>query len=95
MSPAITRPAAIAALVAAEDRENERVMLWELIPLRVRMVAMMGADLPRERASDPLTAFTAAERSRIASGMDTLSLHLMAGLRCMRDTAPTPTILLH
>ena len=35
------------------------------------------------------------ERARIASGMDTLSLHLIAALRCMRDTAPAPTVLLH
>lgn len=95
MKQAITRPAAVAALVAAEDAENERCMLWELIPLRVRVVAMLGAGLPRERASDPLTAFTGVERARITSGLDTLSLHMVVAQRCMRDPAHEPAMLLH
>lgn len=95
MKPAVTTPAAIAALVAAEDRENERAAFWALVPMPARIVVMLSARLPRERANDPLTTFTRAERHHIALALEVMISHLGVAAQCMRDTAPTHTVLLH
>ena len=90
-----TTPAAVAAMVAAEDRENERAAFWLLVPPPARVVVMMVARLPRERANDPLTNFTSAERRHIVAALTVLSSHLDIASRCMQDTSPVPTVLLH
>jgi hypothetical protein len=95
MKPAITRPAAVAALVAAEDRETERAVFWSLVPAPARIVVMLAARLPRERADDPLTSFTRAERHHIAAALTVMTAHLAIASQCMRDTAATHTVLLH
>jgi hypothetical protein len=56
---------------------------------------MMVARLPRERASDPLTAFTAAERHTIAMALTMLESHIGMALRCMRDDVPATRAHLH
>lgn len=91
----VTTPEAVAALVAAEDRENERAAFWLLVPPPARVVAMMVARLPRDRADDPLTTFTAAERRNIVLALTVLSSHLDMVKRCMQDTTSTPVVLLH
>lgn len=95
MKAAITHPADIAALAAAEDRENERAAFWLLVPEPARIVCMLAARLPRARASDPLTEFTRAERRHIAVALGVLTSHLAIAERCMRDTGSTHTVLLH
>ncbi|WP_377704923.1 hypothetical protein [Pseudoduganella sp. UC29_71] len=95
MKAAVTRPAAVAALVAAEDRENERAAFWALVPMPARVVVMLTARLPRDRAADPLTSFTRAERHHIALALEVMTSHLAVAAQCMRDTAPTHTVLLH
>lgn len=86
---------AVAAMVATEGRENERAAFWLLVPPPARIVVMMVARLPRERASAPLSEFTAAERRHIAAALSMLSSHLDIAKRCMIDTDPAPAVLLH
>lgn len=92
---AASTPTAVASLLAAEERENERAAFWLLVPPPARVVVMLVARLPRERAGQPLTAFTRAERQLIASAITVLSSHLEIASRCMRDTDPAPAVLLH
>ena len=95
MIPTVTTPEDIAALVAAEDRENERAAFWLLVPPPARVVVMMVARLPRERANDPLTKFTSAERRHIVAALSVLSSHLDIATRCMTDPTAFPVVLLH
>jgi hypothetical protein len=88
-------PATAAAMVAAEDRETERAVFWSLVPAPARVVVMLVARLPRERADDPLTAFTRAERHHIALALEMALAHLNMASQCMRDTAATHAVLLH
>jgi hypothetical protein len=88
-------PATAAAMVAAEDRETERALFWSLVPAPARVVVMLTARLPRERADDPLTAFTRAERHHIAMALEVMTAHLAIASQCMRDTASTHAVLLH
>lgn len=80
----------LAAMVAAEERESRRAAFWQLIPPPARMVAMMAARLPRERASDPLHSFSLAERGLIDSAIAMLASHLGVVQHCMRDELPAP-----
>lgn len=86
---------ALDALVKAEEQENERIAFWDLVPLPARMVAMMAARLPRERANEPLTEFTARERRQIAHALSALTSHLGVITRCVTDSQPQPAFLLH
>lgn len=95
MKHAAAHPPAVAALLAAEDRENERAAFWLLVPPPARIIVMMVARLPRERATEPLTNFTAAERHHIAMAIGMLQSHLGIADRCFRDTDPAPAVLLH
>ena len=47
------------------DREAVRAAHWNRLPIPVRRVAVMSANLPKERADDTLNKFTALERGRI------------------------------
>jgi hypothetical protein len=86
----------IASMVAAEAREDRRAAFWQMIPPPARMVAMMAARLPRERASDPLHTFTLAERALIDSAITMLASHLGVVQHCMRDEQPAaPAKALH
>lgn len=95
MKAAAITPASAAAMVAAEDRENERAAFWSLVPAPARVVVMLVARLPRDRADDPLTSFTRAERHHIALALEMALSHLGMAAQCMRDTAPTHAVLLH
>lgn len=95
MKTLILKPAAIEKLVKAEEAENERAAFWRLVPLNARMVCMMIVRQPRERASDELDAFEPHERRAIAGAITALTSHLEIAKRCMLDTAPEYTELLH
>lgn len=82
-------------MVTAENRELERAAFWLLVPAPARVIAMMVARLPRDRANDPLTAFSAAERHSIAMALSMLESHVGMALRCMRDDAPPTRTQLH
>ena len=47
------------------DREAVRAAHWNRLPIAVRRVAVMSANLPKERADDTLNKFTALERGRV------------------------------
>jgi hypothetical protein len=47
------------------DREAVRAAHWNRLPMAVRRVAVMSANLPKERADDTLNKFTALERGII------------------------------
>lgn len=85
-------PAAVAALVAAERVEESRITLWLLVPLPVRALVLTVADLPRARAADDLTTFTARERARISAEAQRLMSHMSVAEQCMRDTAKTTVL---
>ena len=87
--------AAVNALAKAEDKELERAAFWLLVPPPARVIAMMVARLPRERHTDPLNAFTTAERHAIAMALTMLESHVGMALRCMRDEAPATRSQLH
>ena len=80
-------------LAAAERVENERAAFWPLIPVHVREIAMMSIRLPRARANDPLTAFSANERHSIMLSLTALELQLTMVKRCMADTTSQTTVL--
>jgi hypothetical protein len=85
MKTATVNHTAVAAMVKAEEKELERAAFWLLVPAPARVVAMMVARLPRDRANDPLTAFSRAERHLIAMSLTMLESHVGMALRCMRD----------
>ncbi|WP_373987018.1 hypothetical protein [Duganella sp. BuS-21] len=89
-------PDQLATMVAAAERENRRAAFWEMIPPPARIVAMLAARLPRERASDPLHTFTQAERALIDAAITMLASHLGVVQHCMRDERPAaPAKALH
>lgn len=95
MKTAATATPNVAALLAAEQSENERAAFWALVPPPARVVVMLVARMPRDRAGDPLTAFTAMERRNIAIALSMIEGHLSIAARCMSDTQPAQAVLLH
>lgn len=60
------RAAAVLATIATPaDVEAVRAAYWMRLPMAARMVAVMSARMPKERASDALCKFDALERGRI------------------------------
>lgn len=91
--PHITKPAAVAALVAREAADERRAILWECVPVPARMVALMCAKLPKDRATEPLANFTRAERHLIAMSVGILATQLHTAEFAMRDTGATTVLL--
>ena len=52
-------------ILGFKDREAVRAAHWMRLPLSARRVAVMSANLPKERADDALEKFTAFERGQI------------------------------
>ena len=57
-------------LVRAKDAEAVRAAYWLRAPLSARMVAVMSARLPKDRASDALNKFDAMELETIQKCMN-------------------------
>lgn len=91
--PYITKPAAVAALVAQEQADERRMVLWECVSIPAREIALMCAHLPRERAADPLDTFTRAERHLIALNVGILASQMQTVQFAMSDTGPTAILL--
>lgn len=73
------------------DREAVRAAYWNRLPLAVRRVAVMSANLPKERAEDTLNKFTALERGRVNISVQRLIKDLQDIGRCMQcGDIPTP-----
>ncbi|WP_139144684.1 hypothetical protein [Janthinobacterium sp. MP5059B] len=78
------RSAAVLAMIATPaDVEAIRAAYWTRVPLAARMVAVMSARMPKERARDALNKFNALERGRIWVELDKLQGNLSVVKKCM------------
>lgn len=78
------RAAAVLATIATPaDVEAVRAAYWTRLPLPTRMVAVMSARMPKERASDALNKFDALERGRIWCEVAKLRANLEMVQKCM------------
>jgi hypothetical protein len=75
--------AVLAQIVSVADAEAVRAAYWMRVPLPARMVAVMSARLPKERANDALMKFDALERGRIWRELEKLIGHLTVTQKCM------------
>jgi len=70
-------------LVTPSDAEAVRAAYWLRAPLPARMVAVMSAKLPKERANDALMKFDAFERGTIWNALKKLVGELGIIQKCM------------
>lgn len=70
-------------IIKPADAEAVRAAHWLRAPLAARMVAVMSARLPRERAGDALNTFDAMERGLIWMALDKLAGELAIVQKCM------------
>lgn len=78
------RAAAVLATIATPaDVEAVRAAYWMRLPLAARMVAVMSARMPKERASDALCKFDALQRGRIWCEVAKLRAQLEIAQKCM------------
>ena len=91
------RAAAVLATIATPaDVEAVRAAYWMRLPLAARMVAVMSARMPKERASDALCKFDALERGRIWCEVAKLRAHLEVVQKCMNGgRMPEPSGKVH
>jgi hypothetical protein len=66
------------------DREAVRAAHWNRLPIAVRRIAVMSANLPKERADDTLNKFSALERGKINISVHRLLKQLEEIGRCMQ-----------
>ncbi|MFZ6732247.1 hypothetical protein ACO0LG_10025 [Undibacterium sp. Ji42W] len=86
---AISHANANAAIDAAfallkTDREAVRAAHWNRLSIAVRRIAVMSANLPKERADDTLNKFTALERGKINVAMRRLMNEMEVISKCMQ-----------
>lgn len=86
---AISHANANAAIDAAfallkTDREAVRAAHWNRLSIAVRRIAVMSANLPKERADDTLNKFNALERGKINVAMVRLMKEMEVISRCMQ-----------
>lgn len=78
------RSAAVLAMInTPADVEAIRAAYWTRVPMAARMVAVMSARIPKERASDALCKFNALERGRIWCEVAKLRANLEVVQKCM------------
>ena len=77
-------------IVRPADAEAVRAAYWLRAPLAARMVAVMSAKLPRDRAGDALNTFGAMERGMIWCALDRLAGELAIVQKCMNGGNSTP-----
>ncbi len=70
-------------LVRPADAEAVRAAFWLRAPMAARMVAVMSAKLPKERATDALMKFDAFERGTIWVELQKLIGDLTLVQKCM------------
>lgn len=75
--------AVLAMIVTPADAEAVRAAYWLRVPLAARMVAVMSARMPKERAKDALYKFNALERGRIWVELEKLMGNLQVAQKCM------------
>jgi hypothetical protein len=79
--------AVLAQIVKPADAEAVRAAYWLRLPLAVRMVAVMSARLPKERANDALNKFDAFERGIMWRSLERLIADLHVTQKCMNGGA--------
>jgi hypothetical protein len=80
-------------IVRPADAEAVRAAYWMRAPLAARMVAVMSARMPKERANDALHTFDALERGLVWMALEKLVAQLGVVQKCMnggRIPSPTP-----
>lgn len=75
--------AVLAMIVTPADAEAVRAAYWMRVPLAARMVAVMSARMPKERAGEALHRFDALERGRIWVELEKLIGNLTVVQKCM------------
>ncbi len=70
-------------IVRPADAEAVRAAFWLRSPVSARMVAVMSAKLPKERAHDALNTFDALERGLVWVALDKLCKELGLVQKCM------------
>jgi hypothetical protein len=71
------------ALVRPADAEAVRAAFWLRAPLAARMVAVMSAKLPKDRAAEALGTFDAFERGLVWIALNKLIGELTMVQKCM------------
>lgn len=80
-------------IVRPADAEAVRAAYWMRAPLAARMVAVMAARLPKERAGDALHTFSALERGKVWFALDKLAGELSIVQKCMNGgNSSTPCV---
>jgi hypothetical protein len=83
--------AVLAHCVTPADAEAVRAAFWLRLPLPARMVVVMSARLPKERANDALSTFDAFERGTMWRTIEALQGNLAVAQKCMNGgRLPTP-----
>ena len=65
------------------DREAVQAAHWAILPMAVRRVAVMCANMPKDRADDSLKKFTVTERAQIRRSVARLYTQLEIVARAM------------
>lgn len=80
-------------LVRPSDAEAVRAAFWMRAPLAARMVAVMSARMPKERAKDALMTFTAFQRGTVWVALNKLIGELQMVQKCMNGgNSETPAL---
>jgi hypothetical protein len=69
------------------DKEAVRAAHWNRLSIAIRRIAVMSANLPKERADDTLNKFTALERGRINISVQRLIKEMSIIGKCMQGGA--------
>lgn len=77
-------------LVRPADAEAVRAAFWMRATLSARMVAVMSAGLPKDRASDALMTFSAMERGKVWCALQKLVGELGIVQKCMNGGNSSP-----
>lgn len=77
-------------LVRPTDAEAMRAAVWLRAPIGARMVAVLSAKLPKERAGDALNTFDALERGLVYVSLEKLVRELGLIQKCMNGGNSTP-----
>lgn len=93
MRALLMKPAQVAEMAENERIEDRRIMMWALVPLAVRELAMLAAKLPPGRAAGELTTFSRVERERVSERLAIILGHMEVARQVMRDGAPRTTVL--
>lgn len=76
--------------VRPADAEAVRAAFWMRAPLSARMVAVMSARLPKQRAEDALSTFNAFDRGAVWVALNRLMGELEMIQKCMNGGNSTP-----